>query len=337
MQQRITWIDYTKSIGIYIVVLGHLPISDQISTYIYSFHMPLFFFLSGYLLKSTQTSFGDFIHKKTKTLILPYIIFSILTYAFWLLVGRHFGSDANIDIPLYKPAIGIIYASASNNYMIHNIPLWFIPCLFVVELLFYVLRKLPFSIYISLILCAAIGYTYPQVTSLRLPWGIDIAFTAVVFYGLGFICKTNNVFTLTKKVKIIGISIFILLIFIVGNSVQGRVDLNSLEFRNIFLFYATALSGIYLCYIISKQFSHNKIITKISNHTLTILALHGLSISILKACMIYILDMPIEILNQSIIWNIIIALATIIILLPCMFFFERYTPIIIGKHTLQKK
>ena len=47
--------------------------------------------------------------------------------------------------------------------------------------------------------------------------------------------------------------------------------------------------------------------------------------------------MPIEILNQSIIWNIIIALATIIILLPCMFFFERYTPIIIGKHTLQKK
>ncbi|HON53348.1 MAG TPA: acyltransferase family protein [Bacteroidales bacterium] len=72
MPQRINWIDYAKVIGIYLVVLGHLPIPEQGSVYIYSFHMPLFFFISGFLSKTNNITFRQFILKKIRTLIIPY-------------------------------------------------------------------------------------------------------------------------------------------------------------------------------------------------------------------------------------------------------------------------
>ena len=50
---RLHWLDYSKIIGMYLVVLGHV-IKDNtllLKGIIYSFHMPLFFFLSGFLHK----------------------------------------------------------------------------------------------------------------------------------------------------------------------------------------------------------------------------------------------------------------------------------------------
>lgn len=47
--KRILWIDYAKSICIYLVLLGHAHASQPVTDFIYTFHMPLFFFLSGCL------------------------------------------------------------------------------------------------------------------------------------------------------------------------------------------------------------------------------------------------------------------------------------------------
>lgn len=52
-KERLHWLDYSKTIGMYLVVLGHV-IKDNtqlLKGIIYSFHMPLFFFLSGFLHK----------------------------------------------------------------------------------------------------------------------------------------------------------------------------------------------------------------------------------------------------------------------------------------------
>lgn len=44
------WVDWTKIIGIFLVTLGHGNlVSVELNTFIYSFHMPLFFILSGIL------------------------------------------------------------------------------------------------------------------------------------------------------------------------------------------------------------------------------------------------------------------------------------------------
>ena len=51
MQQRKDYIDYAKAIGIFLVVLAHTPLKNEVSDWIYVFHMPLFFFLSGVFAK----------------------------------------------------------------------------------------------------------------------------------------------------------------------------------------------------------------------------------------------------------------------------------------------
>ncbi len=92
MSGRIDWVDYAKGLGIILVVYGHVMrglisssvelsrstflISDKI---IYSFHMPLFFFLSGlFVEKSLQKDFKSSLISKLQLLVYPYIIWSIL-------------------------------------------------------------------------------------------------------------------------------------------------------------------------------------------------------------------------------------------------------------------
>lgn len=46
---RIAWVDIAKGLGIFLVVLGHTYRKNPVQNWIYSFHMPLFFILSGWL------------------------------------------------------------------------------------------------------------------------------------------------------------------------------------------------------------------------------------------------------------------------------------------------
>ncbi|WP_075580419.1 acyltransferase family protein [Acidaminococcus massiliensis] len=53
--QRIQWIDIAKGITIFFVIIGHTAPFDILErNMIFSFHMPLFFILSGYHFKIAQ-------------------------------------------------------------------------------------------------------------------------------------------------------------------------------------------------------------------------------------------------------------------------------------------
>ncbi len=92
MNERLDFIDIAKGIGIFLVVLGHslvpqvresVPAAKFLWIFIYNFHMPLFFFLSGWLFERglpKYTSKRKFILNKFKFLMIPYFVFSILTY-----------------------------------------------------------------------------------------------------------------------------------------------------------------------------------------------------------------------------------------------------------------
>jgi fucose 4-O-acetylase-like acetyltransferase len=88
---RLLWIDYSKGIGIILVVYGHVikglynanaldaAYYNNPYTFVYSFHMPLFFILSGYIFyNSFIKNQAGFIPAKFKTLIYPFIVWSLL-------------------------------------------------------------------------------------------------------------------------------------------------------------------------------------------------------------------------------------------------------------------
>lgn len=71
VKNRIEWIDTAKGLGLIFVILGHLH-TPYISSWVYLFHMPLFFFLSGVTFSGGKYTFKQFIVKRLKTLVIPY-------------------------------------------------------------------------------------------------------------------------------------------------------------------------------------------------------------------------------------------------------------------------
>lgn len=74
VSERYTWIDCIKGIGIFLVVLGHIYKDNYIGLWIYSFHMPLFFMLSGYLMYAKSVS----IFSSVTNNFLLYLFFGII-------------------------------------------------------------------------------------------------------------------------------------------------------------------------------------------------------------------------------------------------------------------
>lgn len=85
---RNNYIDLLKGLATLLVVIGHnivhVDILDPVFNFIYSFHMPLFIFLSGYLEESNESSYRGryfkMMQKRTKTLLIPYICWTVITY-----------------------------------------------------------------------------------------------------------------------------------------------------------------------------------------------------------------------------------------------------------------
>ena len=73
---RESWIDVLKGIGIILVVIGHTSMENPLVKWIYVFHMPLFFALSGYMFGRgrKQYTFVKFTEKRTQSLLLNNLV-----------------------------------------------------------------------------------------------------------------------------------------------------------------------------------------------------------------------------------------------------------------------
>ena len=90
--KRIAWIDYGKSLAIFLVVLLHVNCNHEVVKVINGFIMPLFFLMSGYLFSIDRNpSYKVFVAKRFRQLMVPYLWISALAYAAWVTVLRHVG------------------------------------------------------------------------------------------------------------------------------------------------------------------------------------------------------------------------------------------------------
>ena len=114
---RLKWLDIAKAIAIMLMVVGHTSIPSIASDFIYAFHMPLFFIASGWTTKWNKYSFGDFVKRRCRSLLLPFFFYSVIV----LLIQVHYGW-MTLDEWLIK-GWGDGYA------------LWFIPVLFMASII----------------------------------------------------------------------------------------------------------------------------------------------------------------------------------------------------------
>ena len=183
---RILWIDVMKGLGILSVVAGHIY-GGEISRNIFIFHMPLFFFISGYLFKPTS-NYKDYFTKKMVHLIVPYFFFLIPLYIYFM----DFPSSNIKEIAIYliRPFFG------GNLLFGYFGVFWFITCLFLTQQLMNYLiskfdsKKVSLLVFGMLIISYLNAFLFPK---LWLPWSANVVFAAGPIFYIGYLYKNGKI------------------------------------------------------------------------------------------------------------------------------------------------
>lgn len=265
MKDKRIYIDYIKAIGMIFVILGHINFANEpIKEWIYSFHMPLFFFASGLVLKDVRLSKAYFI-KKVKTLVVPYLL--------WALMYAEF-SLTNIAKIGYASYSLIIEAGSLSS-------LWFLPVLFISLFIVQILLKIIKSDYALLVVGIVLFITATFVPNIKCgyPWGSDVALIAVLFIIIGNIYEKFMRETSSIGLYCAIMSIGLILTFCFSFNlikVDSYVLMAGKKVGDPLLFLSSAIGGCAMVYglarLIERKWRNSKVLSFIGKNTLVIFA-----------------------------------------------------------------
>ena len=278
MAKRIHYIDIVSGIGILLVLVGHIPsLPVFIRDTIYSFHMPTFFFLSGFLKSSKKISTRRVFKKKLKTLIRPYFFFGIVSI--FLVFFLKVVSSNPIELRHFKDALRIFYLK--GNPLPYNKVIWFLVVLFWTNLVFNIIpsRLIKLTTISSLVIALFLS-DFLIFNNFRLPFGLDILPFALFFYSSGFLFK-NTLITYDidlKKINGFTLKTFLLISFcgliLMNLYLSPEVNLMSLLYSDPITSSITFLLGTCLIFCIALLISENKYIEYIGENSLIVLGFH---------------------------------------------------------------
>lgn len=330
---RIPWIDICRGIGILLVLYGHALGSDKNRFLIYAFHMPLFFFLSGIVFRHSHASFLSIVLKNTRTILFPYLVFALLTYILGLLlIPPATLSHEAITKQLY----GILYGNANEGYLAFNTALWFLPCLFVTKLLFTILdriiksKKMLWTVLIVFSVGAYLGSVFYR--DIKLPFGIEIALTGVVFFGAGYLWnqseKIKYILQQKKIVFSIGALILLLIFATLNFSMHGsQIDMRVNRLNDFYLFYLAAFSGIASAVLGSMIIKKSTLLEYIGKHSMLLFGWHTLIFTYFKHISFFP-PVSYEFLTPT----LHLTFATMIILLTRLLFLKTKSVLVLQKN-----
>lgn len=277
LKNRKNYIDIAKGIGIILVVLGHClayGCQNRIFSAIYAFHMPLFFFLSGYVYKIKEAD--KFFSAKLKSLLLPVMFFEGFNLIIFFLI--------KILCKLVSHKIGNYYGCMTFGGF------WFPMTLLYISSFYFLFDfkvaqkiKYPFlSKLISAIIFLGIGLVYAKKISDKPNQLITTAMVGYFFYALGniFSVKSGNILKkLSEKNNyrilsvFIALLLFVLLFYFVGFS-SHTVDMNTSRYNCRSLFILNALLGTFAVLFLSLGIKQSKILEWYGKNSLMILFVH---------------------------------------------------------------
>ncbi len=251
-QKRLHYFDIAKGIGIILVIIGHIEYVDQnVRNVIVSFHMPLFFILSGMLMNVTNEKNRELkglILRKAKRIMLVYLVFSIL---YPLIDILYYFVTGNGD------PFGTLRINLVDSVLLYgNSVLWFLPALFFGEVIWLLLlkgaKKIPAKLPDGGKDILALAGALILMLSFFLPlWKSQnhliqafvrffiCAFLTGTGYGLYTIMKKRNIPAAGSAV--LGAALLVFTCF--SGKPNGTVDMHYAVYGNLFIFFFTAVCG----------------------------------------------------------------------------------------------
>lgn len=318
MNKRISYLDIIKGFGIFFVVFGHIVHIGALRDYIWNFHMPLSFFVSG-LLYNSNLKFKDFLLKRIKSIYIPYVLFFCITFCYWLLIERHVRGG---EYSILHQLIGLPYGTYEGNHLYFNGALWFLPCLFATEMLFYPIGRIKNKIgIIAFLLLFYIVGTVLKINHIDyLPFGLHTAFFATIFYGFGYLSKQIPRYINETKLSYQ----YLLIITCFCIQLLCNKDYSSKISVFPFPYFLIASIGIFLYLTLSIRIKQNKLIEFIGKNSLVIFAFQEPVYRAVIFVFSRILNLEVEILRGNIFYAIVITFVSILIIVPAILIYNKY-------------
>jgi fucose 4-O-acetylase-like acetyltransferase len=204
-KNRIHWIDYAKGIGIFLVVLGHVcrglvdselidgasPTVQFIDQWIYAFHMPLFFFVSGLLIHSAAAKpWQIFWVDKARTIVYPYLLWATIQSVLMSFASSYTNASASLG-DLWR----IIYEPVFI--------FWFLYVLLVIMVLYKLVAQFdPEPFYFLMI---SVGLYFIHLAGISdVAWTIpDLVCRYAIYFGIGAIVSKSSLLPIINQAKLI--------------------------------------------------------------------------------------------------------------------------------------
>jgi acyltransferase len=331
--KQLDFIDFLKGAGIFSIVWGHSMVVK--SAYLYSFHLPLFFLISGFLYK--KTVFPIFLVNKINRILIPFVFFFLLSWLifFILILSGYDAGNLAHHVKLLPYVLIGIEKDGGNG------PIWYLACLFSLVLMYSLLDnyiKDQYLLNLSILLVLIAGFLCVR-WHIHLPYRTEIAFSAILFYHLGYCFKKFEIQEFFRSRKWIKWSVVLLLIILhyfaytLNIKISGIHNVNMIAniTGNIYLFYASAIFAMTYVFLISTEFPKINFINYLGQNSLVILAIHVLILH-------FIYD-PLHLLFNhfpeiSGLFSIVVTILCILICLPFIYFSKNYIPKLTGYKSL---
>jgi len=332
--------DVMKGLGIVAVVIGHSE--SPVTQFIYLYHMPLFFFISGYFYQDKySTNLIGLIRKRIGSLYKPYLIYSLI---FLMLHNVFF--KFNIYNSKFIYGDKIIYPYSNSGFIKNFIQIilfagrepmggvfWFFTSLFFVNVIFGVISYLSLRVkdgkreYFRLIIILILfvvgnlltkkGFTIPRFNN---------SLVMVLMYYIGYMYHRYENYINIENIVIA----IICFIGLVVNCFYGSIAVNMNSYLSPDFLIVNALLGIYLNLYISKYIENKKIllnqISYLGKNTVIIMALQFISFKFIALLQIKIDLLPgyylakFPVIDGHGIWWILYSIAGVMIPIIIQFF-----------------
>lgn len=320
---RLEWIDWMKTIGIYLVVLGHFD--SYGNDFIYAFHMPLFFIISGFLCKKEDNQ-GIFWKKLWFNLVVPMLIIAAANFVYACILQLIDGSFEFKTFYWFVRNVLFGMVSGFDN-------LWFVYTLILLKIIFQYCRS-SVLFYALTVVMLTLAYIYNNYDLSAFPFFmkepnaiVDVC-TAYPFFALGILLHDYKAILKEWNHKgmlvLMGVCGF-LLVFICC-SYNGSVGLHCSDYGgNMLLCLLGGVSGSMMVFAVSKLLGHaSKYVVIISRGTIIILGFQKIIIALVRAFF------------PASYADIVFAFIIVILFIPLIIWTERYFPLMAGKYRINK-
>lgn len=323
---REAWIDYIKGISMIVIILNHISLNPFYGQYTYSWELSGFFFVGGYTF-SLYGKFKDFFLKKFKSLVIPVFAFGLLNLLLSCLAK---------DISIIRRLEGIFLQFPGQND-----DMWFVACLFVMELMFYLLVRFVKNDETRICLCVLLlccGWLWKDNVGIPLPWHLVNACMMLIFVECGYLAKKYRAYhrlrdsmdNIVGTVLVIGVvGCYILFAGFLNNY---PVDIHLLKYGDTLSFYILAFTGtcalIMFC-VLMESVRASIFCRSIGFVGRNSLAYYGLQSKMIT--IVVVLGLHFGFSSSNLIVPPAYTLIVLIILAPLSYFINRFMPFMLGR------